>query len=398
MTTFTDFDSVQEGDTQSLVREIRAEDIRRFVEMTGDDNPLHVDPAYAETTPYKEVVVHGMLGASFLSTLIGTKLPGPGALWVSQSFDFRLPVRVGDALTVSAKVLRKHARDRLLELETVITNQHNQVVLHGQGKVKLLDPPKLQQASDARVPRVALITGGAGGIGRAIAKRLAADGHAVVIGYHESRERAQALVRELSAQNAPALAVRADLSRDGGAMELHTAACAAYGGVSVLVNGASPRIVPKSIDELRWGDVSQQLDVQVRAALAMVQACKPGMVAARHGRIINITSQALDAEPVAGWTAYALAKGCLAVFTRYLAAELGPSGITVNAVSPGMTDTTFISSVSEKQQLIAARKTPLRRLADPADIAAAVAYLASEGAAYVTGQTLRVNGGGAMPW
>ena len=78
--------------------------------MTGDDNPLHVDRAYAETTPFKDVVVHGMLGASLLSTVIGTKLPGEGALWVSQKFDFLLPVRLGDEIEVSATV---HGQARL---------------------------------------------------------------------------------------------------------------------------------------------------------------------------------------------------------------------------------------------------------------------------------------------
>src|SRR5690349_7760349 len=142
MTVFASFDEVNEGDTASLVKTITDADIRKFVELTGDDNPLHVDAEYANHTPFKEIVVHGMLGASFISTVIGTKLPGPGALWVSQSFEFSLPVRLGDTLTVAATVIRKHARDRLLELEMRITNQHGQTVLQGQGKVKLLEAPK----------------------------------------------------------------------------------------------------------------------------------------------------------------------------------------------------------------------------------------------------------------
>ena len=87
------------------MRTITGDDVRRFVDMTGDDNPLHVDPAYAETTSFKDVVVHGMLGASFLSTVIGTQLPGTGALWISQNMEFLLPVRLGDELTVSATVV-----------------------------------------------------------------------------------------------------------------------------------------------------------------------------------------------------------------------------------------------------------------------------------------------------
>jgi 3-oxoacyl-[acyl-carrier protein] reductase len=398
MRVFADFDLVKEGDTQSLVKRITEDDIRRFVEMTGDNNPLHVDPEYASSTAFKEIVVHGMLGASFISTVIGTKLPGPGALWVSQAMEFKLPVRLGDTLTVTCTVLRKHVRDRLLELETHIDNQHGQTVLTGQGKVKLLEPPKPKPAEAMQKLKVAIVTGGGGGIGRAICHKLAGEGFHVVVNYLSGRDRAEALVRSLNSEVVKAIAVQADVSTEEGASRLYQEACNHFGAVSVLVNAASPRIVPKSIDELSWADVQHQVDVQLKSALMMIKSCKPGMAAASYGRIINLSSQSWDGTPVAGWTAYAIGKGGLATLTRYLAAELGPNGITVNCVSPGMTDTSFISAVSEKQQLMAARQTPMRRLGQPEDVAAAVAFLASDGASYITGQSLRVNGGGSMSW
>jgi 3-oxoacyl-[acyl-carrier protein] reductase len=85
MMIFGDFNEIKLGDSASVVKRITADDIRKFVEITGDNNPLHVDQKFAKTTPYKDIVVHGMLGASFISTVIGTKLPGTGAVWVSQS-------------------------------------------------------------------------------------------------------------------------------------------------------------------------------------------------------------------------------------------------------------------------------------------------------------------------
>ena len=109
MTVFGDFDTIQIGDKASVIKKITVEDIRKFVEMTGDDNPLHVDKDFAQATPFKDIVVHGMLGASFISTVIGTKLPGKGALWVSQSMEFLLPVRLGDEITVTCTVVKKHA-------------------------------------------------------------------------------------------------------------------------------------------------------------------------------------------------------------------------------------------------------------------------------------------------
>ncbi len=398
MSVFADFDAVQEGDQQSLVKQIGEADIRRFVELTGDDNPLHVDPDYASETSFKEIVVHGMLGASFISTVIGTKLPGPGALWVSQAMEFNLPVRLGDTLTVTCTVLKKHPRERLLELDTRICNQHGQVVLSGSGKVKLLEPPKPKALAPGVRLKVAIVTGGAGGIGRAICAKLAADGFAVVVNYSASQDKALKLVAQLKDGGAGAVAVQADVSTPDGAAKLVRAAIEHFGGVTVLVNAASPRIVARAVEDLAWDEIQQQLDVQLKSALLMVQACKPAMLAAGGGRIVSIGSQSWDGTPVAGWTAYAIAKGALSTLTRYLAAELGPQGITVNLVSPGMTNTSFIAGVSEKQQLMVARQTPLRRLAEPEDTAGAVAYLASEQAAYVTGQNLRVNGGGSMSW
>jgi 3-oxoacyl-[acyl-carrier protein] reductase len=175
-------------------------------------------------------------------------------------------------------------------------------------------------------------------------------------------------------------------------------ACAVreFGGVSLVVNNASPRIASKPFDALSWEDVQRHLDVQVGGAFALAKAAVPPMREQGYGRIVNVTSQAIDGSPTPGWTAYAVGKSALATFSRQLAAELGPAGITVNCVSPGMTDTRLIGDIPEKQRLIAARQTPLRRLATPEDVAGAVAYLASEAAAYVTGETIRVNGGQVM--
>jgi 3-oxoacyl-[acyl-carrier protein] reductase len=394
---FKDFEAIQVGETHSMVRTIMEADVRRFVEMTGDDNPLHVNRAYAETTAFKDIVVHGMLGASFISTVIGTKLPGTGALWVAQNLEFLLPVRLGDELTISCTVLKKHERVRLLELDTRIVNQNRQVVLTGQGKVKLLttSAPEEKIVPAVRL-QVAIVTGGAGGIGKAICMRLAKDGYHVVVNFRGHGDRAAEIVAEINAGNTRAIAVQADISTEAGAAKLYKAAVHEFGGVSVLVNNASPHINPKAFSTTEWNDVQQQLDVQVKGAFLMTRACVPEMSARRWGRIVNITSQVIGGPPSVTWTGYAMAKGALAVFSKYMAAELGPHGITVNCVSPGMCETSLIGDVPEKVQLMIARQTPLRRLAKPADVAAAVAHLVSENAGFVTGDTIAVNGGIVM--
>jgi 3-oxoacyl-[acyl-carrier protein] reductase len=337
------------------------------------------------------------LGASFISTVIGTKLPGTGALWVSQNLEFLLPVRLGDELTISCIVLKKHDRDRLLELDTRILNQKGQLVLTGQGKVKLLmtKAPVAQVEASARI-KVAIVTGGSGGIGKEICLRLAKDGYNVVVNFHGRGERATEIITTINTGNTRAIAVQADVATEAGVEKLVKAALQEFGGVSVLVNNASPHINPKAFHATEWHDVQQQLDIQVKGAFMLTRACVPGMVERRWGRIVNITSQVLDGPPSVTWTAYAMAKGALAVFSKYMAAEFGPQGITVNCVSPGMCETSLIGDIPEKAQLMIARQTPLRRLAKPADVAAAVAYLVSDDADFVTGDTIAVNGGMVM--
>ena len=396
---FADFDAIKIGETRTLTRTIREADVRRFVEMTGDDNPLHVDRAYAEATSFKDIVVHGMLGASFISTVIGTQLPGPGALWVAQSLEFLLPVRLGDTLKITCTVTAKHERDRLLELDTAITNQGGRLVLSGSGKVKVLQARRAEPApADPDRRRVALVTGGGGGIGRAICQRLAHDGLDVVVAYRGRADRAEAVVNAIQALDGPAraVAIQADLASADGASALARQAAQAFGTLDVLVNNASPAIDAKPFADLAWSDVQAHLDVQVKAAFLLSQACLPAMAAQRFGRIVNITSQVTEGAPTATWTAYAMAKSALATMARYLSAEAGPAGVTVNCVAPGMTETALIGDIPEKAQLIAARQTPMRRLATPEDIAAAVAYLVSADAGFVTGHTLAVNGGMVM--
>lgn len=391
---FADFEAITVGETRSLTRSITEADVRRFVEMTGDDNPLHVDRAFAEETAFKDIVVHGMLGASFISTVIGTQLPGPGALWVSQNLEFLLPVRLGDQLTISCTVSAKHERERLLELDTRIVNQNGQVVLTGRGKVKLLaGKPKTDMAAASDRPRVAIVTGGAGGIGSAICRRLVADGMLVAVNYRRGRARAEALVATLNGDGVRAVAVEADIATDEGATQLHQATVRAFGQVDILVNNASPRINPKPFAGLEWNDFATHLDTQLKGAFLMAKVCVPGMAERRWGRIVTVGSQVIDGAPSTGWTSYAVGKASVAMLSRYLSAELGPQGITVNSVSPGMTETSLIGDIPEKAQLLIARQTPLRRLATPDDVAGAVAYLVSDDAGFVTGHSLRVNGG-----
>jgi 3-oxoacyl-[acyl-carrier protein] reductase len=237
------------------------------------------------------------------------------------------------------------------------------------------------------------VVGGAGGIGRAVCQRLASDGYDVVVAYRSQEARAGELVAELEAGGVNAVAHKVDITDEGAVEALIAATIRRFGGVGVVVHSASPPIHPMSFADLEWSEIAGHLEAEVHGAFALAKACVPAMTAQGFGRIIAITSGVLDGAPTPKWTAYTVGKASLAAFARSLAVELGPTGITVNCVSPGMTDTALVGDLPEKARLILARQVPVRRLATPEDVAAAVAYLASPDADYVTGETIRVNGG-----
>ncbi len=390
------FETIKVGDRAELTHVITAADVEKFVDLTGDDNKIHVDSRFAGTTPFKKPVVHGMLGASFISTIIGTKLPGDGALWFSQSLEFIMPVRVGDEITVVAEVKNKFERERIIELQTDIFNQNRQRVTTGTAKVKIVEQLVEEPAESLESLKVALVVGATGGIGRAVATRLAEDGFAVALHYHSGREAAAELQRSISNNGQTCATFQADIVNPESVQAMVDAVVRKFGGVSVAVNCATVKVANCKFSQLDWKDMQSHLDVNIKGAFSLSRAVVPVMQARRYGRIINLTTQYTESTPPAELLPYVTAKAALAGFSRALAVELAPAGITVNMVSPGMTDTDLIADVPEKTRLMTAAKTPLRRLAKPRDVAGAVSYLASEDAGFITGETIRVNGGQVM--
>jgi acyl dehydratase len=134
-----DFDAIQIGREASLRHTITEKDVQTFAELTGDTNPLHMDAGFASETQFKKRVVHGMLTASFISTVIGMQLPGPGALYLSQELNFKKAVAIDDTIRVTATVAQKVASSRMLVLKIAVTNQNSENVLTGTARV--LCPP-----------------------------------------------------------------------------------------------------------------------------------------------------------------------------------------------------------------------------------------------------------------
>ena len=238
--------------------------------------------------------------------------------------------------------------------------------------------------------KVAIVTGGSRGIGRAIAERLGRDGASVVVNYTQSAEKAQDVARAIEAGGGQAVALQADISRwptCGGCSRRHSER---YGRLDVLVNNAGTATFAPLAD-VTEEDFDALFALNVKGAFFAMQEAARRL--ADGGRIVNISS-GITIGGGAGGSVYGGTKGALEQFTLAAAKELGPRGITVNTVSPGMTVTDLMHAVipAERQQG-AAQASPLGRLGQPDDIAEVVAFLVSDAGRWVTGQNVRANGG-----
>lgn len=240
--------------------------------------------------------------------------------------------------------------------------------------------------------KIALVTGASRGIGRAIALRLAADGANVAVIYAGSAEKAGAVCAEIRALGAEAKAYRCDVASAEAVKETVKAVTADLGKIDILVNNAGitrDNLVLSMKDE----DYDAVLDTNLKGAFNMIRACYSGFIRKKSGRIINISSVS-GIMGNAGQANYAASKAGLIGLTKSVARELASRGVTCNAVAPGFIQTDMTENIGEDNTL--RTMIPLGRMGQPEDIAAAVAFLASDAAAYITGEVLRVDGGLAI--
>jgi 3-oxoacyl-[acyl-carrier protein] reductase len=238
--------------------------------------------------------------------------------------------------------------------------------------------------------QTALVTGASRGIGKAIALALGTHG-ATVVGTATTDAGAQAITDYLGAGKIRGSGTRLDVNDAGRVEAVLAEVDRLFGGISVLVNnaGITRDNLALRMKESEWDEV---LDTNLKAVFLLSKAVLRGMIKARSGRIINITS-VVGSSGNAGQVNYAAAKAGVAGLTKSLAREIGTRGITVNCVAPGFVDTDMTQALTEAQREAAMRQIPLGRFGTPEDVAAAVAFLASAQAAYITGVTLHVSGG-----
>lgn len=242
--------------------------------------------------------------------------------------------------------------------------------------------------------KVALVTGGSRGIGRAIALELAKNGANIAINYANSSEKAEELVKEIKKLGLNAISVKADVSKEEDVNNLVKTVEVELGKIDILVNNAG---ITKDnlLIRMKTEDFEEVLDVNLKGSFLCTKAVARAMMKKKYGKIINITS-VVGLVGNAGQSNYSASKAGVIGFTKSMAKELASRGIRVNAVAPGFIDTEMTQILSEELKEEMINNIPLSQLGKPEDVAKAVLFLASSSSDYITGQVINVDGGMVM--
>jgi 3-oxoacyl-[acyl-carrier protein] reductase len=238
----------------------------------------------------------------------------------------------------------------------------------------------------------ALVTGGSRGIGAATSRELAARGYRVAVNYFSNREAAEQVVAAIKNDGGEAFAVQADVYDPDQATELLRQSTA-DGPLAVLVCNAGARFKPAPLLELAWDDFKAKVDNELASVYTLTQQALTLMGARGQGRIVYVSSAVAEGPPAPGMFAHGTAKAALNTFARFVAFEAGPLGVTVNVVAPGFVRTEASAHMPAELQQRLAERTPLGRVAEPEDVARAIAMLVGDEAAFVTGGVITVDGG-----
>ena len=393
------------GAQESLTIPITEELVERFAEYCGDRNPLHLDNAFAVKFGFESRVAHGMSYVSHLSTLIGMHLPGPGALWASQSIQFVAPVFIGDEVKLTVTVSGVDLRGRVIRMSVEAVNQKGQQVMSGESEV-LLPRDKSTLTADAirqstinqkaqGSAQVALIAGASGDLGASIAKELTEAGLSVALCGRRTTL-LETLADELVEGGAQAVPITMDLKDDGSVNEGIKLVESSLGAVAQIIHCATAELDNSSVANTEFDVFSNHFDIQVGGLLRLFHASIERMCEMKNGQFIYIGSTATQGPPPKGLAAYTTAKSAGKSLIRSIGLDYAQFGVRANIVSPYFLETGLNAHISTKARMLATAQTPIRRLADISEIAHLVGFLVSSKSSAINGQDLIVDGGVTM--
>jgi 3-oxoacyl-[acyl-carrier protein] reductase len=372
------------GFKKTINKKITREMVDNFAKLTGDYNPLHVDAEYAKVTEFKKPVVHGMLGANFVSTLIGMELPGKGALWLDQKFNFLSPIRINDSLNIMGEVIEVNSRHNILTIAIEITNQLGKTVIEGSGHVTLVELTE-QVSAPKVICRSILLIGGTSDIGESIIESFADQNLSLTFTYHSNKEKAKKLCNKFQDKFSNLQFLKFNVKENGlldDSLTRH----------NIIVYLPANPINNYSVLNTNETIINQELELSCFGFLKIINANVPYMHKQRFGRIVALSSEIAGGKPTAGWLAYSIGKHALESIIKQCALELAPHGITSNAISPSLIDTNLTAEIPKKAKTRIMKNTPTQQLTSAKDVAYWIHALVMDESGQLNGQILRING------
>jgi enoyl-[acyl-carrier protein] reductase I len=403
------FDELALGDTASATRVLTRRDINLFAVVSGDVNPAHLDPDFAETAMFHGVVAHGMWGGALVSAVLGTVLPGPGTIYLGQSLRFKRPVRIGDAVTTTVTLIEKRPDKHVVVFDCRLINQFGDEVIVGTAEVKA--PAEKVIRPRTVLPGVALHAGGpdpfdlAGKRGLVVgianqqsiaygcAQAFRSAGAELAVTYLNAK--AEPHVRPLAEALESPLILPCDVREPGQLEAVFGAIRESWGRLDFVLHSIAfaPRedLHGRVVDASAAG-FAQAMDVSCHSFVRMAKAAEPLMT--EGGTLVTVTFYG-SARVVEHYNLMGPVKAALESTVRYVASELGPKGIRAHAISPGPIRTRAASGIDRFDELLArsAAAVPQRCLADIADVGALARFLVSDAAKRITGTVIPVDGG-----
>jgi 3-oxoacyl-[acyl-carrier protein] reductase len=385
------------GKETVIKKKIIKKDIINFSKLSGDTNPIHTNQQYAKKMGFGKLVAHGMLTESFISSIIGNKLPGPGSLWAEKQIKFLKIVRENDTITFKSKITEIHEKNNLAIIDIKAYNQFKELVFDSLNKVILSKDIKIKGLKKNNQifvgkklikvrKKLAIILGASGGIGIAVTNKLLKKKFNVIALYRSDNTE----LKKLSKINKNLHIHNLDLNNKSSIIEFIKIIKKNY--PTHFINCYSPKIYPVNFDKITNEDFDHYFDKSLKNIFLLIKECVKRFKVIGEGNIIDITSVFLKL-PEINFLPYITFKGSMTALIKSLSVELAIHNIRANSVMAGVTDTQQISDMSKKQKLLIAAKTPLQRIAKPSDIADAVYFLTSKESKFITGSMIDVNGG-----
>ncbi len=396
-------EEIGKGQTDGFQFRIVDETLRDFTNLLaeGAGETLRLDVGVFRD----QFCLPNLLSILLISTSVGICLPGASATFLEFSAEGDGEVELDTMYRLKAEVTHLSRSTRIVKKSLTISrvDRDDQALFHGKAVALVNKPsrmmPTVQDLKASALDlglkdKVVLITGASRGIGETTAKLFGLLGAKVIVNYHRGAEDAARIVSEIRAEGGEAVAAPADVTRPEAVSSLIRLGIEKYGTIHILVNNAARDYRPIPFLKLTWDEIQKDLDVIGKGAFLCCQQVIPLMVAQGEGKIINISSVAVD-NPPSGQTKYVMAKSALVGLTRSLSIEFASKNIQVNLVVPNFVETDLVAHIPEGFRGKIARETPMQRLGSPIEVAQAVVFLASSFSSFTTGQKIMVTGGGA---